>query len=80
MLYTPGGLPRPRFVMLGQQGVGKSSMANVLIGYDNLASLTNRKIRKKLPFQVGRFSDRPKKLSSMCRIIRLGTVSGPRPR
>ena len=52
MLYTPGQLPRPRFVLLVQQGVGKSSMANALIGYDNLASLTNRKIRKKLPFQV----------------------------
>lgn len=39
--------------MLGQQGVGKSSMANTLLGFDNLASLTNRKIRKKLPFKIG---------------------------
>ena len=39
--------------MLGQQGVGKSSLANTLIGYDNLASLTNKKVRKKLPFKIG---------------------------
>jgi hypothetical protein len=52
-IYVSGQLPRPRFVMLGQQGVGKSSMANTLVGYDNLASLTDRKVRKKLPFQIG---------------------------
>merc|ERR1719495_2489263 len=35
--YEAGNLPRPRFVMLGQQGVGKSSIANSLLGYDNLS-------------------------------------------
>merc|ERR1719244_1888314 len=31
-------LPRPRFVVLGQQGVGKSSLSNALLGYDNTAT------------------------------------------
>lgn len=35
------------------QGVGKSSLANTLIGYDNLASLNDKKVRKKLPFKIG---------------------------
>merc|ERR1712172_34672 len=52
-LYTSGSLPRPRFVMLGQQGVGKSSIANSLLGYDNLANLGKKKNRKKVPFAVG---------------------------
>ena len=39
--------------MLGQQGVGKSSLANTLLGFDNLASLTDKKVRKKLPFKIG---------------------------
>lgn len=51
--YEAGKLPRPRFVMLGQQGVGKSSMANTLLGFDNLASLTDKKVRNKLPFKIG---------------------------
>ena len=42
-----------RFVMLGQQGVGKSSIANSLLGYDNLANLGKKKNRKKVPFAVG---------------------------
>jgi putative ribosome biogenesis GTPase RsgA len=37
--------------MLGQQGVGKSSLANTLLGFDNLASLSDKKIRKSLPFK-----------------------------
>lgn len=39
--------------MLGQQGVGKSSMANTLLGFDNLAALSNKKIRKTLRFKIG---------------------------
>ena len=39
--------------MLGQQGVGKSSIANSLLGYDNLANLGKKKNRKKVPFAVG---------------------------
>ena len=33
--------------------MGKSSLANTLIGYDNLASLTDKKVRKRLPFKIG---------------------------
>ena len=40
--------------MLGQQGVGKSSIANTLLGYDNLAEVgKKKKDRKELPFAVG---------------------------
>ena len=49
-----GNLPRPRFVMLGQQGVGKSSIANSLLGFDNLAEVgKKKKNRLELPFAVG---------------------------
>ena len=40
--------------MLGQQGVGKSSIANSLLGFDNLAEAgKKKKERKDLPFAVG---------------------------
>jgi len=39
--------------MLGQQGVGKSSLANALLGFDNLASLSDKRERKRLPFKIG---------------------------
>ncbi|XP_023322043.1 uncharacterized protein LOC111696620 [Eurytemora carolleeae] len=52
--YVSGNLPRPRFVMLGQQGVGKSSIANSLLGYDNLMEAGLKKQhRQKMPFAVG---------------------------
>ncbi len=35
-IFILGNLPRPRFVMLGQQGVGKSSIANTLLGKDTI--------------------------------------------
>jgi len=44
-------LPRPRFVVLGQQGVGKSSISNAFLGFDNTAS--SRKQRKQSPFKIG---------------------------
>ena len=40
LVPSSGQLPRPRFVMLGQQGVGKSSIANSLLGYDNLSEVS----------------------------------------
>jgi len=43
-------LPRPRFVVLGQQGVGKSSLSNALLGYDNTGT---EKQRSQSPFAIG---------------------------
>jgi len=43
-------LPRPRFVVLGQQGVGKSSISNALLGFDNTAT---KKQRAQSPFEIG---------------------------
>ena len=52
--HLSGNLPRPRFVMFGQQGVGKSSIANSLLGFDNLAEVgKKKKDRMELPFAVG---------------------------
>ena len=31
----------------------KSSLANALLGFDNLAAAINKKKRKELPFQIG---------------------------
>jgi N-acetylneuraminic acid mutarotase len=44
-------LPRPRFVVLGQQGVGKSSISNALLGFDNTAGSTQQ--RRQSPFKIG---------------------------
>ena len=48
-LVSGDKLPRPRFVVLGQQGVGKSSLSNALLGYDNTAT---KKQRSQSPFEV----------------------------
>ena len=48
-IVSSDDLPRPRFVVLGQQGVGKSSLSNALLGYDNTAT---KKERSQSPFQV----------------------------
>ena len=47
-------LPRPRFVVLGQQGVGKSSLSNALLGYDNTGT---EKQRSQSPFAVIRYTE-----------------------
>jgi len=49
-LVSGDELPRPRFVVLGQQGVGKSSLSNALLGYDNTAT---KKQRSQSPFEIG---------------------------
>merc|ERR1719495_1160820 len=49
-------LPRPRFVVLGQQGVGKSSISNALLGFDNTAN--SKQQRKQSPFQIGHWLGR----------------------
>merc|ERR1712142_930050 len=49
-LVSGDELPRPRFVVLGQQGVGKSSLSNALLGFDNTAT---KKQRAQSPFEIG---------------------------
>merc|ERR1712055_406680 len=44
-------LPRPRFVVLGQQGVGKSSLGNALLGIDNTSD--DAQERSQSPFKIG---------------------------
>ena len=46
-------LPRPRLLVLGQQGVGKSSLGNVLFGIDNTIEHSAEE-RRQIPFEVRR--------------------------
>ena len=45
-LYMQGGLPRPRFVMLGQQGVGKVRINNLDLHFKNYLFGLIKKISK----------------------------------
>jgi len=64
-------------VMLGQQGVGKSSIANSLLGYDNLANLGKKKNRKKVPFAVGHGLRSKTKMTSFSTGNFLGKTNSP---
>ena len=73
-----GNLPRPRFVMLGQQGVGKSSIANSLLGFDNLAEVgKKKKNRLELPFAVGHGLKSKTKMTSFSTGQFLGNPRSP---
>ena len=64
--------------MLGQQGVGKSSIANSLLGFDNLAEVgKKKKNRLELPFAVGHGLKSKTKLTSFSTGQFLGNPLSP---
>ena len=64
--------------MLGQQGVGKSSIANSLLGFDNLAEVgKKKKNRLELPFAVGHGLKSKTKMTSFSTGQFLGNPRSP---
>ena len=64
--------------MLGQQGVGKSSIANSLLGFDNLAEVgKKKKNRLELPFAVGHGLKSKTKMTSFSTGQFLGNPMSP---